>query len=184
MPCRRAWGRCRIQFRPRYGTPARLTGRVHEGDGQHCLTSIPTSSSTHNCLVQWKIARRRPFQADGGGDAGSRPATAGSRSRAHPPHRAADTPTRPARRPARSHRTSRRPAACGAPPAGSRPPPPSHRCGGRRSPACVRPAARLGGPVKPERLGRDAHHGRVEIQMQKVIAFQPGLKPHVATGCG
>ena len=51
MPCRRAWGRCRIQFRPRYGTPARLTGRVHEGDGQHCLTS---------CLVQFKIARDGP----------------------------------------------------------------------------------------------------------------------------
>ena len=45
MPCRRAWGRCRIQFRPRYGTPARLTGRVHEGDGQHCLDAAVSSSS-------------------------------------------------------------------------------------------------------------------------------------------
>src|SRR6202011_43304 len=27
-------------------------------------------------------------------------------------------------------------------------------------------------------------HGRIEIQMQHVIAFQPGLEPHVATSCG
>jgi len=38
--------------------------------------------------------------------------------------------------------------------------------------------------LQPEGLGRDAHHGRIEIQMQQRIAFQPGLKPHVATGCG
>jgi hypothetical protein len=32
--------------------------------------------------------------------------------------------------------------------------------------------------------GRDTDHGRIEIQMQHVIALQPGLKPHVATRCG
>jgi hypothetical protein len=106
----------------------------------------------------------------------SQPTTAGSRSRAHPPHRAADTPTRPARRPAPSRRTSPRPEACGAPPADSRLPPPSHPCGGRRSPARVRPschphrssAARTAGTRCPPRTDRnpDAAGDRVPTRTQ------------------
>jgi hypothetical protein len=61
-----------------------------------------------------------------------------------------------------------------------RSPPPSHHCGGRRSPAHASSAYPLVGPVQPQRLRRDADHGPVEIQMQHMIAFQPGLKPHVA----
>ena len=38
-------------------------------------------------------------------------------------------------------------------------------------------------PVPPKRLGRDADHGRVEVQIQQ-IAFQPRLKPHMAAGSG
>ena len=39
-------------------------------------------------------------------------------------------------------------------------------------------------PVQPKRLGRDADHGQVEVQIQQVIAFQPRLKPHMAAGSG
>lgn len=105
--------------------------------------------------------------ASHGGDAGTRPATAGSRSRSDQVRQPADSSTQPSRTLARWPRTWPRPAACAAPPGGSRLRPKYRPLGERRSPVHAR-------SVCPPRRARTAKTvARRCVQLQRNPRHRP-----------